>query len=49
MEVNGHFRAPANVPARKSPRYLVGGWLDGLQKRSGRLGENKNLSCPAEK
>jgi hypothetical protein len=47
MEVNGHFRAPANVPEGKNPRYPVGGWLDGLQKRSGRFAEEKvYLSVP---
>jgi hypothetical protein len=42
MEVSGQLHAPAALPPRKEPLYLLYWRLGGPQNRSGRSGEEKN-------
>jgi hypothetical protein len=46
MELSGKLHAPAALPPRKSPRYLLDMKLGGPQSRSGRCGGEKNLALP---
>jgi hypothetical protein len=44
MEVSCQFHAPAALPPWKEPRYPLDRRLGGLQSRSGRGGEGKNIA-----
>jgi hypothetical protein len=47
MEAFGQLHAPAALPKKKSPQYLMDRKLGGLRKQSGRSGEEKNsFHCP---
>jgi hypothetical protein len=46
MEVSGQLHAPATLPQGKNPWYPLSRRLSGLQRRSGRGGEEKNSQPP---
>jgi hypothetical protein len=46
MQVSGQIHAPATLPQRKSPQYLLGRKLGGPQSLSGRGVEKKNSQPP---
>jgi hypothetical protein len=42
--VGGEWSASATLPPEKEPRYPLDKWLGGLQNRTRRCGEEKNLA-----
>jgi hypothetical protein len=46
MELSGQLHAPAALPPGKEPRYPLDRRPGGPHNRSGRCGEEKNLSLP---